>query len=52
MENISFNIFLFAKGNQSNDGVGVPRGMTFQELRPGAGFETGGFVKKKLGRLP
>ena len=28
----------------SNDGVGVARGIVFQEIRPGcAGFKTGGF---------
>ena len=32
-----------------NDGVGVARGTVFQEIRPGAGFKTGDFVKEKLG---
>ena len=36
----------------SIDDVGVSRDTVFQELRPGAGFETGGFVKEKLGGLP
>ena len=27
----------------------VSRDTVFQEMRPGAGFETGGFVKKKVG---
>ena len=30
----------------SNDGVGMARGTIFQEIRPGAGFKTGDFVKK------
>ena len=34
---------------QSNDDVGVARGTVFREVRPGAGFKTGGFVKEKLG---
>ena len=29
----------------SNDDVGAARGAVFQELRPGAGFKTGDFVK-------
>ena len=33
----------------SNDDVGVARGAVLQELRPGAGFKTGGFVEEKLG---
>ena len=36
----------------SNDDAGVPRGPEFQEVRPGAGFKTGDFVKEKLGGLP
>ena len=32
-----------------NDGVGVARGTVLQEIRPGAGFKTGDFVKEKLG---
>ena len=43
--------FLVCKG-LSIDGVGVSRGAVFQEIRPGAGFETGDFVKEKLGGLP
>ena len=42
-------IFLFAKKGLSNDDVGGTRGTAFQEIRPGAGFETGDFVKEKLG---
>ena len=33
----------------SNDDVGVARGTVFQEVRPGAGFKTGGFVEEMLG---
>ena len=40
--------FIVCKG-RSNDGVGVARGIVFQALRPGAGFQTGDFVKEKLG---
>ena len=37
----------------SNDYVGAAWSTTvFQEIRPGAGFKTGGFGKEKLGRLP
>ena len=31
------------------DDVGVSTDTVFQEIRPGAGFETGDFVKEKLG---
>ena len=34
------------------DDVGVSRTIAFQEIRPGAGFKTGDFVKGKLGGLP
>ena len=43
-ENI-FMYFLDCKG-LSNDDVGVARGTVFQEIRPGAGFKTGDFVKE------
>ena len=33
----------------SSDDVAVARGTVSQEIRPGAGFETGGFDKEKLG---
>ena len=36
----------------SNDDIEVAVGTAFQEKRPGAGFKTGYFVKKKLGGLP
>ena len=32
----------------SNDDIGAARGTVFQEIRPGAGFKTGHFVKDKL----
>ena len=35
----------------SNDPVMGARGTVFQEVWPGAGFETGDFVKKTLGGL-
>ena len=43
--------FLVCKG-LSIDDVGVSRDTVFQEIRPGAGFETSDFVKKTLGGLP
>ena len=36
----------------SIDDVGVSRDTMFHEIPPGAGFETGDFVKDKLGGLP
>ena len=44
-------LFLACKG-LSIDDVGVSRNTVFQEIRPRAGFETGDFVKGKLGGLP
>ena len=44
-------ISLFCKG-LSNDDVGVSMYTVFQDIRPEAGFKTGGFVKEKLGGLP
>ena len=44
-------IFLFAMEGLSNNDVGVARGTVFQEVRPGAGFKTGDFVKERLGGL-
>ena len=35
----------------SIDDVGVSRDPAFQEIRPGAGLETGDFVKETLGGL-
>ena len=46
-----FTYFLVCKG-LSNDDVGAARGSVFQEIRPGAGFKTVGFVEEKLGGLP
>ena len=43
--------FLVCKG-LSVDDVGVSRDAAFQEIWPGAGFETGEVVKEKLGGLP
>ena len=39
--------FLVCKG-VSIDDVGVSRDIVYQEIRPGAGFETGDFVQEKL----
>ena len=36
----------------SIDDVGVSRDIVFQEVRPGAGFETGDFVQEEMGGLP
>ena len=43
--------FLVCKGLSNND-VGVSRDTVLQEVRPGAGFETGDSVEEKLGGLP
>ena len=43
--------FLVCKG-LSIDDVGVSRDTILKEIRPGAGFETGDFVKEKFGGLP
>ena len=53
LRNVSVH-FLLCKGLLllSNDDVGVGRGTVFQEVRPGAGFTTGDFVKEVLGGLP
>ena len=40
--------FVVWKGHP-NDDAGVARGTIFQEVRPGAGFKTGDFVKRKVG---
>ena len=42
------NDFLVLKG-PSNGDVGVAMGTVFQEIRAGAAFETGDFVKKSWG---
>ena len=43
--------FLLCKG-LSIDDVLVSRDTVLEEIRPGAGFETGDFVKEKFGGLP
>ena len=50
-ENQVFTYFLACKG-LSTDDVGVSMDTVFQEIRPGAGFGTGDFVKETLGGLP
>ena len=52
MNKISSLVFLLAKKGLSNDDVSVARGTVFEEIRPGAAFETGDFVEEKLGGLP
>ena len=49
MQKASVTYFLVCRG-LSNDGVGVARGTAFQEIRPGAGFKNGNFVKESFGR--
>ena len=51
MKNTIFTYFLFCKGLPNGD-VGGAKGTAFQEIRPCAGFESGDFVKEKLGGLP
>ena len=41
--------FLVCYKGLSIDGVGVSRDTVFQEIRPGAGFETGDLGKEMLG---
>ena len=48
MKNKIFTCFLVCKG-RSNDYVERARGTVFQEIRPGAGFQTGDFVQRRLG---
>ena len=47
VKNIMLSLIVY-KGLSSDD-VAVARGTVSQEIRPGAGFETGGFDKEKLG---
>ena len=48
MKNTASYIFLFVgKTGLSIDDVGMARGAVFQEIRSGAGFKTGDFVKEK-----
>ena len=51
MTKYNLQIFSCLKG-PSNDHVMGARGTVFQEIRPGAGFETGDFVQEMLGGLP
>ena len=51
MKKASSNIFMLAKGYRTMTSGGA-RGTLLQEIRPGAGFETGDFVKETLGGLP
>ena len=42
-------IYFLVSQIMSNGDVRGARGTVFQEIRPGAGFKTGDFVKEKLG---
>ena len=44
-------IYFLVRKRLSNDDVGVATGNVVQEIRPGAGFKTGDFVKEKLGEI-
>ena len=44
MKKAPLRAFLFAKGLSNGDVAVARRGTVFQEIRQGAGFETGGFV--------
>ena len=46
MKKTSSNVHFRVCKGLSNDDVGVARGTVFQEIRPGAGFKTGNFVKE------
>ena len=52
--NISMFIYFLVRKKiiLSNNDVGGARGTAFQEIRPGAGFESGDFVIEMLGGLP
>ena len=45
------HVFLFAMDYRTMT-VGMARVTVFQEIRPGAGFKAGDFVKETLGGLP
>ena len=47
-----FPIFLVCKGLYRTMTSGRQRGAVFQQVRPGAGFETGDFVEENMGGLP
>ena len=51
MKNEIITYFLVCEG-RSNDDVGGARGTAVQEVRPGAAFKAGDFVKEKSGGLP
>ena len=46
------SICFVVRKDLSIDDVGVSRDNVFHEIRPGAGFETGDFVKERLGEVP
>ena len=46
---VYLHIYVLVRKGLSIDDVGVSRESAFQEMRPGAGFETGDFVKEQLG---
>ena len=55
MIHLKTNIHMFScvEGLSIDDvGEGVSRDTAFQEIRPGAGFETGDFVGETMGGLP
>ena len=47
--NLSTYILVCNKGYRTMTSGWVARGTVFREVRPGAGFKTGDFVKEKLG---
>ena len=47
----SFTYSLACKRSSKNE-VGVARGIVFQKIRPGAGFDTGDFIQERLWGLP
>ena len=46
------SIYFLVCRDLSIDDVGVSRHNVFHEIRPGAGFKTGDFVKERLGEVP
>ena len=50
----SLHVYILLCKGLLNQDVGMVKGTTVfqEEIRPGAGFETGHFVKEKLGGLP
>ena len=49
---VSIYMYTFVCKCLTIDDVEVSRDTGFQDIRPGAGFETGDFVNEKLGGLP